>query len=270
VGQWLSERLGQPFVVENRPGFGGNIATEYVVRAKPDGYTILLPVSTNAVNATLYTNLSFSFIRDITPVAGIARTPFIVLVTPTFPATTIPEFVAYAKANPGKINLASPGNGSSNHIFAELFKMMTGVDFVHVPYRGSYLPDLLSGQVQVVFAPTAQMFDLIRSGKLRALAVTPTKRLSLLPDVPTLSEAVPGYEAFGWYGLGAPKNTPAEIIDKLSNAMSTALADPRSQARLVDLGVEPMPLTSAEFTKFIADETDKWAKVIRAANIKAE
>jgi tripartite-type tricarboxylate transporter receptor subunit TctC len=192
------------------------------------------------------------------------------LVTPTFPATTIPEFVAYAKANPGKINLASPGNGSSNHIFAELFKMMTGVDFVHVPYRGSYLPDLLSGQVQVVFAPTAQMFDLIRSGKLRALAVTPTKRLSLLPDVPTLSEAVPGYEAFGWYGLGAPKNTPAEIIDKLSNAMSTALADPRSQARLVDLGVEPMPLTSAEFTKFIADETDKWAKVIRAANIKAE
>jgi tripartite-type tricarboxylate transporter receptor subunit TctC len=270
VGQWLSERLGQPFVVENRQGFGGNIATEYVVRAKPDGYTILMPVSTNAVNATLYPNLSFNFIRDIVPVAGIAKTPFVVLVTPSFPAKTISEFVTYAKANPGKINLASPGNGSSNHIFAELFKMMTGADFVHVPYRASYLPDLLTGQVQVVFGPTAGMLDLVRSGKLRALAVTPLNRLSLLPDVPALSEAVPSYEAFGWYGLGVPKNTPADIVNKLSNAMNDALADRGSQARLIELGVEPMPLTPAEFTKFIADETDKWAKVIRTANIKTE
>jgi len=270
TGQWLSERLGQPFVIENRPGFGGNIATEYVVRASPDGYTILMPVSTNAVNATLYPNLKFNFMRDIAPVAGIATSPFVLLVPPSFPAKTVPELIAYAKTNPGKINMASPGNGSSNHIFGELFKIMTGVDLVHVPYRNNYMPDLLTGQVQVVFGPTASTLELVRSGQLRALAVTPAKRLGVLPDVPTLGEFVSGYEAFGWYGLGVPRNTPTEIVNKLNDAMNAALADPKSKARLVDLGVEPMPLTSAGFAKFISDETDKWAKVIRAANIKTE
>jgi len=270
TGQWLSERLGQPFVIENRPGFGGNIATEYVVRASPDGYTILMPVSTNAVNATLYPNLKFNFMRDIAPVAGIATSPFVLLVPPSFPAKTVPELIAYAKTNPGKINMASPGNGSSNHIFGELFKIMTGVDLVHVPYRNNYMPDLLTGQVQVVFGPTASTLELVRSGQLRALAVTTAKRLGVLPDVPTLGEFVSGYEAFGWYGLGVPRNTPTEIVNKLNDAMNAALADPKSKARLVDLGVEPMPLTSAGFAKFISDETDKWAKVIRAANIKTE
>jgi tripartite-type tricarboxylate transporter receptor subunit TctC len=270
TGQWLSERLGQPFVIENRPGFGGNIATEYVVRASPDGYTILMPVSTNAVNATLYPNLKFNFMRDIAPVAGIATSPFVLLVPPSFSAKTVPELIAYAKTNPGKINMASPGNGSSNHIFGELFKIMTGVDLVHVPYRNNYMPDLLTGQVQVVFGPTASTLELVRSGQLRALAVTTAKRLDVLPDVPTLGEFVSGYEAFGWYGLGVPSNTPTEIVNKLNDAMNAALADPKSKARLVDLGVEPMPLTSAGFAKFISDETDKWAKVIRSANIKAE
>jgi tripartite-type tricarboxylate transporter receptor subunit TctC len=270
VGQWLSERLGQPFVVENRPGFGGNIATEYVVRARPDGYTILMPVSTNAVNAALFPHLNFNFIRDIAPVAGIATTPFVMLVPPSLPVNTVPELIAYSKANPGQINMASPGNGSSNHIFGELFKIMTGVDWVHVPYRASYMPDLLTGKVQVGIGPIAQMLDLIRDGKLRALAVTPAKRLSLLPDVPALGEFVPGYEAFGWYGLGAPKNTPADIVNKLNDAMNTALADPKSKARLVDLGVEPMPFTPAEFSKFISDESDKWAKVVNSAGIKGE
>jgi tripartite-type tricarboxylate transporter receptor subunit TctC len=270
TGQWLSERLGQPFVIENRPGFGGNIATEYVVRASPDGYTILMPVSTNAVNATLYPNLKFNFMRDIAPVAGIATAPFVLLVAPSFPAKTVPELIAYAKTNPGKINMASPGNGSSNHIFGELFKIMTGVDLVHVPYRNNYMPDLLTGQVQVVFGPTASTLELVRSGQLRALAVTTAKRLGVLPDVPTLGEFVSGYEAFGWYGLGVPRNTPTEIVNKLNDAMNAALADPKSKARLVDLGVEPMPLTSAGFAKFISDETDKWAKVIKSANIKAQ
>jgi tripartite-type tricarboxylate transporter receptor subunit TctC len=270
TGQWLSERLGQPFVIENRPGFGGNIATEYVVRASPDGYTILMPVSTNAVNATLYPNLKFNFMRDIAPVAGIATSPFVLLVPPSFPAKTVPELIAYAKTNPGKINMASPGNGSSNHIFGELFKIMTGVNLVHVPYRNNYMPDLLTGQVQVVFGPTASTLELVRSGQLRALAVTTAKRLGVLPDVPTLGEFVSGYEAFGWYGLGVPRNTPTEIVNKLNDAMNAALADPKSKARLVDLGVEPMPLTSAGFAKFISDETDKWAKVIKSAGIKAE
>ena len=270
TGQWLSERLGQPFVIENRPGFGGNIATEYVVRASPDGYTILMPVSTNAMNATLYPNLKFNFMRDIAPVAGIATSPFVLLVPPSFPAKTVPELIAYAKTNPGKINMASPGNGSSNHIFGELFKIMTGVDLVHVPYRNNYMPDLLTGQVQVVFGPTASTLELVRSGQLRALAVTTAKRLGVLPDVPTLGEFVSGYEAFGWYGLGVPRNTPTEIVNKLNDAMNAALADPKSTARLVDLGVEPMPLTSAGFAKFISDETDKWAKVIKSAGIKPE
>jgi tripartite-type tricarboxylate transporter receptor subunit TctC len=240
------------------------------VKAPPDGYTLLGVVSTNAVNASLYPNLNFNFIRDITPVAGIATTPFIMLVPPSFPAKTVPEFIAYAKANPGTINMASPGNGSSNHIFGELFKIMTGVDFVHVPYRGNSMPDLLTGQVQVVFGPTATAIELIRSGKLRALAVTTAKRLDALPDVPTVGEFAPGYEAFGWYGLGVPRNTPIEIVNKLSEAMNAALADPKARGRLVDLSVEPMPKTAAEFGKFIGDETDKWAKVIKSAGIKAD
>jgi tripartite-type tricarboxylate transporter receptor subunit TctC len=270
AGQWLSERLGQQFVIENRPGFGGNIATEFVVRAPPDGYTLLMPVSTNAVNATLYPNLSFNFMQDIAPVAGIATTPFIMVVPPSFQAKTVPEFIAYAKANPGKINMASGGNGSSPHIFGELFQTMTGTHLVHVPYRGTYVTDLVAGQVQVAFSPIAQVLELIRNGKLRALAVTTANRLAALPDVPAVGEFLPGYEAFGWYGLGVPRNTPAEIVNKLSEAMNAALADPKAKARLVEIGVAPMPLPAAGFGKFIADETDKWAKVIKSAGIKAD
>src|SRR5215468_6792196 len=214
AGQWLSERLGQQFVIENRPGFGGNIATEFVVRAPPDGYTLLAPVSTNAVNATLYANLNFNFRRDIAPIAGIANAPFVVVVAPSFPAKTISEFIAYAKANPGKINMASGGNGSSPHIFGELFQIMTGTELVHVPYRGAYMPDLIAGQVQVVFSPIPQALELIRTGQLRALAATTPKRQESLPDVPAVSEFVPGYEAAGWYGLGAPRGTPGEIVNK--------------------------------------------------------
>ena len=270
IGQWLSERLGQQFVIENRPGFGGNIATEYVVRAAPDGYTLLIPVSSNAANATLYPNLSFNFIRDIAPVAGIATTPFVGAVPTSFPAKTLPDLIAYAKANPGKINMGSPGNGSSNHIFGEMFKIMAGVNLVHVPYRTGLTTDLVSGQVQFAFIPVAGVLTLIQDSKLRALAVTPVKRMAALPDVPAVSEFVPGYEAFGWYGLGAPKNTPAEIIDKLSSAMSAALADQKVRARLVELGVEPMTKTAAEFGRFIGEETDKWAKVINSAGVKAD
>ena len=270
AGQWLSERLSQQFVIENRPGFGGNIATEYVVRAAPDGYTILMPVSTNAVNATLYPNLSFNFMRDIAPVAGIAKTPFVVIVPALFPAKTLPDFIAYAKANPGKINMASGGNGSSPHVFGELFQIMTGTKLVHVPYRGVYIGDLLAGQVQVAFNPIAQALELIRNGKLRALAVTPAKRAAALPDVPALGEFLPGYDAFGWYGLGMPSQTPADIVNKVSEAMNAALADPKSSARLVELGVEPMPFTPAGFAKHIAEETDKWAKVIKSAGIKSD
>jgi len=268
AGQWLSEHLGQQFVIENKPGFGGNIATEYVVSAPPDGYTILVPVSTNAVNATLYPNLSFNFIRDIAPIAGIGKTPFVVVVPASFPAKTLLEFITYAKANPGKINMASGGIGSSPHVCGELLQIMTEIKLVHVPYRSNYLPDLLAGQVQVVFNPIAQALPLIREGSLRALAVTPAKRSMALPDVPSIGEFVSGYDAFGWYGLGAPSKTPTAIINKLSDAINAALADPKSKARLADLGVEPMPLTSAEFAKFIADETDKWAKVIKSAGME--
>jgi tripartite-type tricarboxylate transporter receptor subunit TctC len=267
AGQWLSERLGQQFVIENRPGFGGNIATEFVVRAPPDGYTLLMPVSTNAVNATLYPNLSFNFVRDIAPVARIANAPFVVVVPPSSPARTLLEFIAYAKANPGKINMASAGNGTSPHIFGELFQIMTSVNLVHVPYRGGYIADLLAGQVHVVFNPIPQSLELIRTGKLRALAVTTAKRVEALPDIPAVGEFVPGYEAAGWYGLGVPRNTPAEVVSKLSEAMNAALADPTAKARLADLGVQPRPMTPSEFGKFIADETDKWAKVIRSAGI---
>jgi tripartite-type tricarboxylate transporter receptor subunit TctC len=268
TGQWLSEQLGQQFVIENKPGFGGNIATEYVVRAEPDGYTLLMPVSTNAVNATLHPNLSFNFIRDIVPVAGIATTPFIVVVPASFPAKTLPELIAYAKDNPGKINMASGGSGSSPHVFGELLQIMTKVKFVHVPYRGVYTTDLVTGQVQLGFVPIAQALPLVRSDKLRALATTTAKRLPAMPEVPTIAEFVPGYEAFGWYGLGAPRNTPPEIVKKLSDAMNAALADPKAKARLVELGLDPMPLASAGFAKHIAEETEKWAKVIKSAGIK--
>jgi len=270
IGQWLSERLGQQFVIENRPGFGGNIATEFVVKAAPDGYTLLMPVSTNAINATLYPNLSFNFIRDIAPVARIANAPFVVVVPPSFPAKTVLEFIAYAKANPGKINMASAGNGTSPHIFGELFQIMTGVNLVHVPYRGVYISDLLAGQVQVAFNPIPQSLELIRTGKLRALAVTTATRSEMLPDVPTVGQFVPGYEASTWSGVGAPKATPAEIVEKLNTEINAALADHKIKARLADLGSTPLVGSATDFGKLIADETEKWGNVIRALNIKAE
>jgi tripartite-type tricarboxylate transporter receptor subunit TctC len=270
IGQALSERLGQQFIVEDRPGAAGNIATEVVVRAAPDGYTLLQVNSGNAANVTLYPNLNFNFMRDIVPVAGVGRTPFVMAANPSIPAKTIPEFIAYAKANPGKVNYASPGVGTTNHLFGELFKMMTGVDWVHVPYRASFVPDLLAGQVQVAFTPISVTIGPIKEGKLRALAVTTATRQELLPDTPAMGEFVRGYEAAGWQGIGAPKNTPIEIVETLSKAISAIFADPAAKARLVGLGFEPMPMSSAEFGKLIADETEKWAKVVRAANIKPE
>jgi tripartite-type tricarboxylate transporter receptor subunit TctC len=270
TGQWLSERLGQKLVVENRPGAGGNIGTEIVVRAPPDGYTLLLVVASQAMNTTLYQKLNFDFVHDIAPVAGICRNPYVMTVTPSFPAKTVPEFIAYAKSNPGKINMASAGIGGPTHVFGELFKATAGVDLVHVPYRASFLSDLLGGQVQVVFAPITHLIGYIRSGKLRALAVTTATRSEALPDVPTIAEFVPGYEAVGWYGIGAPAGTPAEVIDKLNRETGATLADPKFRARLADLGAAPMPMPPAEFAKFVGEETEKWAKVIRAANIKVE
>ena len=270
TGQWLSDRLGQPVLIENRPGAASNIGTEAVVRAEPDGYIIQMTVLTNVFNTTLYTNLKFNFGSDIAHVAGVANAPYVAVVSPTVPARTIPEFIAYAKANPGKVNMASGGTGSSSHIFGELFKTMAGVDLVHVPYRGNYMPDLLAGQVQFVINPIPQALELVRTGKLTALAVTTTHRLAALPDLPTVAETVPGYEALGWYALGAPKNTPVEIVDKLNAATNAALADPKLKARLADLGVEPMPMTPAEFRKFIAGETDKWTKVIKSAGVVLE
>ena len=265
VGQSLSERLGRQFVVENRPGASSNIGTEIVVRAPPDGYTLL---EVTSANAQVYPNLNFNFIRDIAPVAGIGRTLFVMVVNPSVPAKTIPEFIAYAKANPGKINYASPGVGSTLHLMGELFKMMTGVDWVHVPYRASFVPDLLGGQVQAAFTPISQTIRPIREGKLRALAVTTAARLDLLPDTPALGESVTGYEASGWQGIGVPKNTPSEIVERLSKEINAVFADPLAKARLVSLGFEPMPMPPAEFGKFIADETEKWAKVIKFANIQ--
>ena len=267
VGQSLSERLGRQFVVENRPGASSNIGTEIVVRAPPDGYTLL---EVTSANAQVYPNLNFNFIRDIAPVAGIGRTLFVMVVNPSVPAKTIPEFIAYAKANPGKINYASPGVGSTLHLMGELFKMMTGVDWVHVPYRASFVPDLLGGQVQAAFTPISQTIRPIREGKLRALAVTTAARLDLLPDTPALGESVTGYEASGWQGIGVPKNTPSEIVERLSKEINAVFADPLAKARLVSLGFEPMPMPPAEFGKFIADETEKWAKVIKFAGIKPE
>jgi tripartite-type tricarboxylate transporter receptor subunit TctC len=272
IGQWLSERFGQQFVVENRPGAGGNVATELVVRAPADGYTLLLVPAPAAINATLYDNLNFNFIRDIAPVAGILRVPEVMVVNPAVPANTVPEFIAYAKANPGKINMASAGNGTVPHVAGELFKFMTGVDLVRVGYRGGgpALVDLMGGQVQVMFEPTLSTIGYIRAGKLRALAVTSATRSAALPDVPTVGEFVPGYEATAWFGIGAPKNTPADIVDKLNGAINAGLADPKIKERLADLGGEAMPMSSADFAKFIADETEKWGKVVRAAGIKAE
>jgi len=271
IGQWLSERLGQPVIVENRPGAGSNLATEAVVRAPADGYTLLLGGAVNAVNATLYDKLAFNFIDDITPVTGVVRFPNVMTVNPSFPAATIADFIAYAKANPGKINHGSSGNGTTQHLAGELFKMMTGVSFVHVPYRGApqALTDLISGQVQVLFEPLPASIQHIRSGTLRALAVTTSARSDALPNLPTVGESVPGYEASGWNGLCAPKNTPLEIVGKLNSVVNAGLADPGITARLADLGATPLGGSSAEFGKLIADETAKWARVIRTANIKA-
>ena len=270
IGQWLSERLGQQFIVENRTGAGTNIAADSVVHASPDGYSLLWVTQTNAINATVYTTLNFNFIRDIAPVASILRVAAVIMVNPSVPAKTVPEFIAYAKANPGKINMSSPGIGSINHVAGELFKMMAGVDLVHVPYRGSQFPDLLGGQVQVTFNPLPSSLDFIRSGKLRALAVTTVKRQDVLPDVPTVAEFLPGYEATAWFGIGAPKSTPTEIVDKLNREINAGLADPKFKARLVDLGGEPFANSPDDFGKFIVAETDKWAKVVKFAGIKPE
>jgi len=270
MSEWLSERFRQQFIVENRTGAGTNLATEAVVTALPDGYTLLEVTASNAFNATLYDNLSFDFIRDIAPVGSISRTPFVMEVNPSLPVKTVPEFIVYAKANPGKINMASNGIGSAGHVAGELFEMMTGVDMVHVPYRGSYLPDLLGGQTQVTFSPIPTSIEQIRAGKLRALAVTTAARVEALADIPTVGEFVPGYEASGWLGFGAPKNTPAEIIDKLNQEINAGLADPKMKARLTDLGSIAFAGSPADFGKLIADETEKWGKVIRAGNIKPD
>ncbi len=270
TGAWLAERLGQQFIVENRPGAGSTIATEGVVNAPADGYTLMLVVLSNALNATLYTNLRYDLKRDLVGVAGVANAPFVMMVTPSFPANTVPEFIAYAKAHPGKINMASGGNGTSTHVFGELFKMMAGVDLVHVPYRGNYIPDLLSGQTQVLFGPIPQSIGNLRAGKLRALGVTTAKRLDALPDVPPIGDFLPGYDAVGWFGLAAPKDTPPEVVQRLNTETNAALADPAFKAKLANLGVEPMVTTPDGYTKFIAGEVDKWATVIRHAAIKPE
>jgi tripartite-type tricarboxylate transporter receptor subunit TctC len=268
--QWLAERLGQNFVVENRPGAGSNIGTEAVVRAQPDGYTILADVLSNVLNASLYQNLSFNFLRDIAPVATVANAPYVVLVTPSLAAKTVPEFIAYAKANPGKINMASGGIGTASHIFGVLFMTMAGIELVHVPYRTNYMPDLISGQVQVVINPMPQSMEFVKAGKVRALAVTTKEPLAALPDLPTVNQFVPGYEAVGWYGFGAPKDTPRDIVNKLNGAINAALEDSTPKARLADLGVEALRKTPAQFGEFLAAENQKWGGVIRAANIKLD
>ena len=272
MGQWLTERLGQPFVIENRPGANSNIATETVVRAAPDGHTLLLATAANAGNATLYDKLNFNFIRDIAPVAGIMVVPLVMVVHPSFPATTVPEFIAYAKANPGKVNMGLAGTGGSDHMAGELFKTMTGVNMTQVPYRGlaPALTDLLGGQVQVIFSSIPAAIEYIRAGKLQALAVTSAVRAEALPDLLTVGEFVPGFETSQWYGIAVPKSTPAEIVNKLNNEINAGLADHKMKARLVDLGGTVLAGSPAEFGKLIADETEKWAKVIRAVNIKAD
>jgi tripartite-type tricarboxylate transporter receptor subunit TctC len=272
MGQWLSERLGQQFIIENRPGGNSNIATEAVVRAPPDGYTLLVVDSAPAINATYYNKLNFDFIRDIAPVAGIASQPLIMEVNPLVPAKTVPEFIAYAKANPGKLNMASGGNGNITHVSGELFKLMTGVNMLHVPYRGGApaVSDLLGAQVQVLFATTPGTTEYVRTGTLRALAVTSATRSEVLPDLPTVGDFVPGYESSQWYGVGAPKNTPPEIIDKLNKEINAGLADPKLRARFAELSSPVMPGSPADFGQFIAAETEKWAKVVKFVGIKAD
>ena len=270
IAQSLSERLSQQFVVDNRPGGASNIATELVVRAQPDGYTLLLVVAGNAIEASIYKNLSFDFIRDIAAVASIGRTPFVVVINPSVPAGTLAEFIAYAKANPGKINFGSPGIGSANHVFVELFKMMTGVDLVHVPYRSSMLPDLLAGQIQLLFAAIPGVLEQIRAGKLRALAVTTKTRVKVLPDTPAIDEIVPGYEASGWLGIGAPKDIPNELVTTLNREIDAVIADPAVRARLIALGIEPISMAPADFSKFMAAEVEKWSKVVAYAGIKPQ
>jgi tripartite-type tricarboxylate transporter receptor subunit TctC len=272
LGQWLSERLGQPFVIESRPGASTNIATEAVVRAPPDGYTLLLVAPANAINATLYEKLNFNFIHDIAPVAGIIRFPNVMVVNPSVPAKTVPEFIAYAKANPGRLNMASSGNGSTIHVSGELFKMMTGVNMIHVPYRGGApaLTDMISGQVQVMFDNVPTSIEFIRAGKLRALAVTTATRSEVLPDLPTVADFVPGYEASAWYGVGVPKGTPDDIIDKLNKEINAILAEPKAKARLADLGASLLAGSPADFGKLVADETEKWGKVVKFSGAKPD
>jgi tripartite-type tricarboxylate transporter receptor subunit TctC len=269
VGQWLAERLGQPFIVENRPGAGGNIAAEMVVNAAPDGYTLLFVGVNHAINATLYEKLNFSFMRDIAPVAGMMQVPNAVVVHPAFPAKTIPELIAYARANPGKINMASAGNGTSAHMAGELFKMMAGVDVVHVPYRGGApaITNLVGGQVQIYFGPLPESIEHVSAGKLRLLAVTTTSRPSILPEVPTVAEFLPGYEASGWQGIGAPRKTPRAVVETLNNKINAALVDSKIKARIADLGGTVIAGSPADFERLIASETEKWGNVIRAANI---
>jgi tripartite-type tricarboxylate transporter receptor subunit TctC len=272
LGQWLSERLGQPFVIESRPGAGTNIATEAVVHAPPDGYTLLLVAPANAINASLYEKLNHNFVRDVTPVAGLIRFPNVIVVNPSVPAKTVPEFIAYAKANPGKLNMASSGNGSTIHVSGELFKMMTGVNMLHVPYRGGApaLTDLISGQVQVMFDNVPTSIEFIRAGKLRPLAVTTAARSDVLPDLPTVADFVPGYEASAWYGVGAPKGTPDVIIEKLNKEINAILADPKAKARLAELGASLLAGSPADFGKLVADETEKWGKVVKFSGAKAD
>jgi len=270
VGQPLSERLGQQFIVDNRPGAASNIGTEVAAHAAPDGYTVLLTISGNAINATLYTHLNFNFARDLTPVAAIGRTPFVIVVNPAFPVKSVPEMIDYAKANPGKINIASAGPGTGPHVACELFKMMTGVDMVQVPYKASYMTDLLGGQIPIAFGPIAQIIEDVRAGKLIAIGVTTPTRSDAAPQIPAIAEFVPGYAASGWYGICAPTGTPNDIIEKLNAAITTCVTDPSLKSRLLNLGVEPMPMSVAEFKKFVADEIAKYAKVIQFAGIKVE
>ena len=272
IGQWLSERLGQQFVIENRPGAGSNIGTEMVVNAPPDGYTLLQVGASSAINATLYEKLSFNFLRDIAPVSGIISIPFIMAVNPSFPAKTVSEFIAYARANPGKVNMASGGNGTAGHLSGELFKMMAGINMVHVPYRGEgpALTDMLGGQVQAMFGTMPASIEYVRAGKLRPLAVTSARRSELLPDLPTVGDFVPGYETSAWQGIGAPKNTPAEIINKLNEEINAGLADPKIKTRVADMGGTVLAGSPADFDKLIADETEKWGQVVKFSGAKPD